>query len=375
MTRIRSIAAAAAAVAAAALAVSPAAAKELRYGTLLAGSDVLVKETRVTFDRIAKATKGSLTFAVFANGEIIETRTALKGIGGGVVDMGHVVWVAQPTEFRHASMAANAIAFTNHVLPTSGAVAEFFLVDCKECQAEFKAAKVLPLGAEAASRYVLMCSKKIDSLDDLKGLRVRAIGTMARWGKELGMVPTGLAAPEIVTAMQRGTVPCAFALLPWLRSYSLGDAVKTIIDTQRGTALGGGTLWVNADAWQKLSPEHRKAIWDALPDHNYRMAAKAYGSEADVARAGALKAGIKITDGGAPYAEAWKRFQTKERAELVELGKRRKIANPEAFVDHMLGLMRKWDELMAGKENDEALFKSLLKSRVLDKTTLFKVGG
>lgn len=357
-----------------ALAAGPGAAKELRYGTPLAGNGTIVKETKLTFDKITKATSGTLTFAIFPNGEIVKTRTVLKGIANGVVDMGHVVWVAQPTEFPHASLAANAIALTNNLLPTAGAASEFFLVTCKECQAEFRKAKTLPLGADSASRYALMCSKKIDSVADLKGVRVRAVGTMARWAKELGMIPTNLAAPEIVTAMQRGTVPCALGLLPWLRAYSLNDVVKTIIDRRKGAVLGGGSLWINTNSWKNLSAAHRKAILDELPDHIYRVSARAYGSEADVARASAVKAGIKVIDGGDAYEQAWAAFQHKERGALIALAKRRKVKNPEAFVDSMLGLFKKWDELMAGKENDPELFKSLLQTRVLDKTTLFKVG-
>lgn len=357
-----------------AVGLGPAAAKELRYGTPLSGTGTIVKATKVTFDRITKATNGSLTFKIYANGEIVKSRTVLKGIANGVVDLGHVVWVVQPTEFRHASIAANALAFTNNILPTAGAVAEFFLVQCKECLKEFRKAKVYPLGAESASRYALMCSKEFKTVEELKGVRVRAVGAMARWAKELGMIPTRLAAPETGTAMQRGTVPCSFALLPWLEAYSVKDAAKFIIDRRKGTALGGGSLWINANSWRKLTDAQRKAIWDELPDHIYRLTAEAYGSEADKSRKAAENEyGIKVVDAVPGYDAAWKRFEEKEREALIALAKRRKVKNPEKFVDDMIALFRKWDALMAGKENDPQTFKTLLKTRVLDKTTLFKV--
>ncbi len=362
------------AIAAAAMfaASGPALGKELRYGTFVPSVTNFVKETVKTFDGIEKATNGALTFKTFPNGEVIKFRTALKGIASGIVDIGHVVWVIHPTEMPRASLAAQALAFSDSVMSAAGAVAEFHMVTCKDCRKEYEKANVMPLGGEAGSRYVLMCTREFKSVDDLKGVRVRAVGAMARWAKELGMIPTRIASTEVLQSMQRGVIQCALGLLPWLRAYSLKDATKFIIDTRVGAALGGGSWWMNMQSWAKLSTAHKKAMIDALPGHIYRLMEVGMVSEAEDARKKAIAAGIKVTDGGPAYYTKWKAFSAKERNTLVALAGKRKVANPEKFVDSMLGVFDTWNKLMAGKENDRAHFENLIRTRVIAKSPLLK---
>lgn len=361
-----------AAAAAALLAASPALGKELRYGTPLPSVSDIVKETEKTFADIKAKTNGSLTYKMFPNSSVVKFRTALKSVGSGVVDMAHVVWVVHPAELPHASLAAHALAFADSAISSAGAVAEFFMVTCKECAREYRKANAMPLGGEGASRYVLMCGEEYKSLDELKGKRVRAIGAMARWARELGMIPTRISSTEILQSMQRGVIQCALGLLPWLKNYSLSDATKYIIDTGKGAALGGHSWWINLRTWKGLSSAHKKALIDAMPGHLYRLTAFAYGSQAEVERKKAIAAGIKVTDGGDAYAAKWKGFQVKERVSLVALAKKRRIRNPEKFVDSMIAVFRKWNELMAGKEKDQAHFENLIRTRVIAKTPLLK---
>lgn len=362
------------AIAAAAIspASGPAFGKELRYGTFVPSITTFVKETVKTFDGIEKATNGSLAFKTFPNGEVVKFRTAFKGIASGIVDMAHVVWVIHPTEMPRASLAAQALAFSDNAISAAGAVAEFHMVTCEGCQKEYAKAKVMPLGGEAAARYVLMCSKEFKSVDDLKGVRVRAVGAMARWAKELGMIPTRIASTEVLQSMQRGVIQCALGLLPWLSAYSLKDATKYIIDTRKGGALGGSSWWINTQTWAKLSAAHKTAMLDALPGHIFRLVSLGMVAEAEDARKKAIAAGIKVTDGGPAYLAKWKAFGAKERNTLVALAKKRKIANPEKFVDSMIGVFDTWNKLMAGKKNDRAHFENLMRTRVIAKSPLLK---
>jgi len=345
-------------------------AKELRYATTQKERAKYTVETRETFKRVTKLTKGELTFRIYANGVLYNTRGAVKALSGGVADFSQVIWVLHPSEFPHATLPAQFATINEHMLQAAGALSEFHLVTCKECIKEYKKINVMPLGTDAASRYSLMCNRKISNIKALKGLRVRAVGAMSHFAVELGMVPTRVAGPEIVGSMQRGVLDCAYAVLPWLYNYGLADVSKHVIDRGQGAALGGGMLWMRYATWKSLTKSQRRAFRAALPDHAYRMVMNAADAEARQMLARAKSSGIVVTDGGAAMAAAWKRFRAKERNRVIKIATKRGIKNPAKFVDSLIKVFSIWSKEMKGQETSREKFVELMRTRVMAKSPI-----
>ena len=101
------------------------------------------------------------------------------------------------------------------------------------------------------------------SLEDFKGMRVRAIGGIGGAMKALGAVPTSVDATEVYTSMERGTVdaasfPSTYAHGSY-KTYELGDWFTS--NMAPGTQAC--PLVVNLDAWKKLPPQYQKVMTDA----------------------------------------------------------------------------------------------------------------
>lgn len=117
------------------------------------------------------------------------------------------------------------------------------------------------------------------NLEDWKGMRVRALGGLGDAMKLLGAVPTSVSAPEVYTALERGTFQAAsFPFTYSFTAYKLHEVSKWYtLGMQLGVVHNSVVL--SQSAWKALPEEYRKILEDAKPEA-YRLARAAY-EEAD----------------------------------------------------------------------------------------------
>ena len=113
------------------------------------------------------------------------------------------------------------------------------------------------------------------NLEDWKGMRVRALGGLGDAMKLLGAVPTSVSAPEVYTALERGTFQAAsFPFTYSFTAYKLHEVSKWYT---LGMQLGivHNSLNLNIKAWDALPAEYKKILEDARPEA-YRLQREAY---------------------------------------------------------------------------------------------------
>jgi TRAP-type C4-dicarboxylate transport system substrate-binding protein len=117
------------------------------------------------------------------------------------------------------------------------------------------------------------------NLEDWKGMRVRALGGLGDAMKLLGAVPTSVSAPEVYTALERGTFQAAsFPFTYSFTAYKLHEVSKWYT---LGMQLGvvHNSVVVSQSAWKALPEEYKKALQDAK-EETYALQRTAY-EEAD----------------------------------------------------------------------------------------------
>ena len=117
------------------------------------------------------------------------------------------------------------------------------------------------------------------NLEDWKGMRVRALGGLGEAMKLLGAVPTSVSAPEVYTALERGTFQAAsFPFTYSFTAYKLHEVSKWYTV---GMNLGiiHNSVVLSQTAWKALPDEYKKILEDARPEA-YRLQREAY-EEAD----------------------------------------------------------------------------------------------
>ena len=106
--------------------------------------------------------------------------------------------------------------------------------------------------------YEFMGNKRIASVADIKGVKMRISGLNAKALQTFGAVPTMVTAPESYQALERGTIDSfGFPYSYSFGAYKLYEVAKYVTD---GMAMSGFMCWygVSLTAWNKL-PDDLKA--------------------------------------------------------------------------------------------------------------------
>ncbi len=163
--------------------------------------------------------------------------------------------------------------------------------------------------------YNIGTIKPVTKLDDLKGMKIRAVGIYANYMKALGASPVSLPYDELYMALKLGTIDGYYASSSALISSKLGEVIRHYL---LPTTSSINCIWaVNMNSWKALPNDIRDLLDNAAPkvavpiaaiysghvENSRAEAAGKYGvqfhmlSEADQAKA--LQAAMPIWDSAA----------------------------------------------------------------------------
>ena len=121
--------------------------------------------------------------------------------------------------------------------------------------------------------------KQPKSIEDFKGMRVRAIGGIGDAMRKIGAVPTSVDATEVYSSLERGTVDAAaFPTTYAHQSYRTYEVGKWYTENMALGSVGCPTL-VHVEKWAGLPPQYKKLLEEAR-DLGQAAVKKAY-READ----------------------------------------------------------------------------------------------
>lgn len=205
-------------------------------------------------ERVTERTGGKVEFSHFPNEQLGKGRDALAMTQSGITDIAYMVpaWISDklpmvgvaelPGLYDDACTGGKAYW---KLLQEGGLLYE----------THFKQQNVHPLFPMMQAPYTLFTrATEIKSLDDLKGLRIRATGSaQTPFVAELGAVPVGIPGPEVHESMSRGTLD---ALIFPVTGLFVFDVVPYVKYGYTQEVFGGAAPLVAMN----------RAKWEALPD-------------------------------------------------------------------------------------------------------------
>jgi TRAP-type C4-dicarboxylate transport system substrate-binding protein len=116
-------------------------------------------------------------------------------------------------------------------------------------------------------------SKPVRTLEDLKGMKIRATGLMSDIIKALGGVPMPLEMPDVYDALRRAVIDGVTVDLSTLKAWKFGEVVKYVTaDWQLGN--GYTFYWVmNKNKWNALPPDIQKIFAEVASETKEKQAA------------------------------------------------------------------------------------------------------
>ena len=222
---------------------------------------------------VAEATDGNFNIQVFAAGEVVPALQALDAVSSNTVEMAHTCsyyYVGKDPTFA----LGTAVPFGLNTRLTN---AWFYQAGGNELLNEFLAGYgvyALPAGNTGAQMGGWF-RKEINTLDDLKGLKMRIAGLTGKVMEKLGVIPQQLAGGDVYPALEKGTIDATEFVGPY-DDQKLGFYKVAKYYYYPAWWEGGPTVhaFFNLEKFKALPKSYQRILTDACYAANANMLAK-----------------------------------------------------------------------------------------------------
>lgn len=204
---------------------------------------------------VEKRTGGKVSVKTFPGGTLINAKGMMDGVISGISDIGNLCMAYQPGRF----VVTNATSLPLGI--PDARTGSLVLLDLYEkyTPKAFAKVKVLTMFTNAPTN--IMSKKPVRTLDDIKGLDLRASGGAAQILKAWGANPIGMPMPSTVEALQKGIVNGLFSSLEAMKDFKFAEYCKYV--TMTDTVIYPFAVVMNMDSWNRL-PDDVKKVFDDL---------------------------------------------------------------------------------------------------------------
>jgi TRAP-type mannitol/chloroaromatic compound transport system substrate-binding protein len=231
--------------------------------------------------RVNKLTEGRFDIQVFSAGEIVGPLQVLDAVQNGTIECGHTAGFyyigKMPALVFDTGIPFGMTPRQHNAWMRYGGGLELM----RELYAQFNVVQI-PCGNTGAQMGGWF-RKEIKSVEDLKGLRMRAAGFLGTVFGKLGVIVQQIGAGEIYPALERGTLDAVEWVGPYddeklgfhkVANYYYGPGVMEL-----GASLA---CTVNQSKWNELPQQYKDALEAACAEANLDVLAKydAYNMQA-----------------------------------------------------------------------------------------------
>lgn len=203
----------------------------------------------------ATANGGSVEYITGFGGSLYNIMNTLEGVRDGLADFG---WVGANWEPDNMPLhqVITALPFVNNN-PAIGQKIDLALQATPAFEDEWSKNGLTYLGATAGDPYVIVSKEPIESVADMKGLKIYAPGAIATWLEGTGAATLDGNLPAMVNGLQTGVADAALVPLGGVFIFKFHEFAPNVMFPGLGTSAMNGGLAINTDVYNDL-PDYMK---------------------------------------------------------------------------------------------------------------------
>jgi TRAP-type C4-dicarboxylate transport system substrate-binding protein len=204
---------------------------------------------------VEKRTSGQVAVKTFPGGTLLGAKDMIDGVIAGQADIGCLSMAYQPGRF----IVTNATALPLDI--PDARTGSLVLLDLykKYQPEEFSKVKVLAMFTTAPTN--IMSKVPVRTLEDIKGLDLRASGGAAQILAALGANPVGMPMPATPEALQKGVVKGLLSSLESMKDFKFAEYCPYV--TMSDTAIYPFAVVMNQDSWDRL-PQNVQQVFESM---------------------------------------------------------------------------------------------------------------
>ena len=297
---------------------------ELSYSIMMPAShrnSVLATEWS---KEIEKRTNGRVKITMFYGGTLTPADKCYTGVVKGISDVGMAVMGYTKGKFPLIEVIDLPLGYKTGVAATI-LINEFY---SKFKPKEFDEVKVMYLHAHGPG---FICTKKpVYKLEDLKGMKIRSSGNVAKIVAALGGAPVAMPIGDTYDALSRGVAEGVTIPLEALEGFRLGEVVNFLAENTGSAYSLGFFAVMNKDKWNALPPDIRKTI-EKVNEEWIEKTGKSWDEIDKSGRDFSLKKGLQIITHSKEENERWAKAVRPMLDEYVNSMKAKGLPGEEAL--------------------------------------------
>jgi TRAP-type C4-dicarboxylate transport system substrate-binding protein len=207
---------------------------------------------------IEKRTNGRVKCEFYWSESLLKTADAFKGTGAGLADVCVDVAAYHPSDTPFATISDLGY-ITNQVDATARALTSLY-DESSLFKNQFERHNVKVMFFVPFPPVIMGSSKPIHKMEDLKGMKIRAIGWLNEVIAKLGGTPVAISVAETYESLSRKVIDGYTGnILSALTGWKLDEVAPYILDYGYGSYTNQ-IICMNKDRWEGLPPDIRKII-------------------------------------------------------------------------------------------------------------------
>lgn len=199
---------------------------------------------------------------LFHQGSLLGPEDILPGVSEGRADFGIINPFYYPGDLPLTNVAS--VPFISDDPWAFTTALNDLYVSNKALKTEYEKAGVELITFVPVSTTIVGTKEKVETLDDLKGKKIRAVGLLSSAFSEIGASPVSVPAGDIYQSIEQGVID-GYTSYPFdiAVDNSFNEVAPKVLDAGTGNYSVGAIL-MNKSNWEALSEEQQKAIRDNM---------------------------------------------------------------------------------------------------------------
>ena len=205
---------------------------------------------------VEKRTNGKVQITAFPGGTLTKAPLCYDGVVKGISDMGNSCFAYTRGRFPVMAAVDLPMGYPSGTVATRVANEFAKTVNPEELQ------DVKVLYVHAHGPGLLHTKKPVRTLEDLKGMKIRATGLSAKVVEALGGVPVAMPQGDTYESLKKGVVEGTFSPIEVLKGWKQGEVIKYTTECFSVGYTTAMFIVINKAKWNALPADVKKVIDD-----------------------------------------------------------------------------------------------------------------
>lgn len=227
---------------------------ELKYSIFFPPTHIQCVMAESWAREVEKRTEGRVKITLFPAGALTSAKNCYEGVVNGISDLGMSCFAYTPGRFQLLEGLDLPLGYPSGTVATKVATAMAQKYNPKEL------ADTHLLYIHAHGPGILASQQPVRTMEDMKGMEIRATGLSEKIVRNLGGNPKAMPQPETYEALHKGVVKATLCPMETLKGWKQGEVINYVTDS---AAIGYTTAMyvvMNKQKWESLPADIQKII-------------------------------------------------------------------------------------------------------------------